>query len=342
MNIIRHFGVFFVIKSTVLCTLIVLVLVSCKSADGSVTVIETNDIPVHNNPNPANFISLGYFPSWQGDPQNIQFDKLTHIVYSFLIPNADGSFQPLVHEEKLTQLVTMAKGNDVKVMIAIGGWQDGDDSAFEVLASNIQSRNVFVSQTMDIVKRFNLDGVDMDWEYPDKGQSAKNYASLMKELSQALHEESKVLSAAVVALGPSAEGVLNEVFEYVDFLNLMVYDGGGDHHSSYEFSVESINYWQGRGLAKSKTVLGVPFYAKPSSKTYRSLVEVDSSFACLDNRENHSYNGIPTIRKKTKLALARAGGIMNWELTQDSNTDSSLLRAMWEVINDLPYSYQCP
>jgi GH18 family chitinase len=329
-------------KSKILCSLLIILLASCNSGDKRITGTESNSSSVSNSPDISNFISLGYFPSWQGDPTNIQFDKLTHIVYSFLLPNEDGSFQPIDNEEKLIQLVTMAKANNVKVMIAIGGWNDGDDSAFEILASNSESRDVFVKQVMAFVTHYDLDGVDMDWEYPDKGQSAENYATLMAQLSSALHQEDKLLSAAVVALGSSAEGVLDLVFEYVDFLNLMIYDGSGEHHSSYKFAIESLDYWQGRGLAKEKTVLGVPFYAKPNWETYRSLVDADPSYACQDSLEANSYNGIPTIRKKTKLALERAGGIMNWELSQDSNTESSLVTAIWEVIKDLPSSYQCP
>lgn len=341
-NKFRNMGLIVIMKSILLYTLFILVLVSCTGEDEHIATTEINEIPATSHPNRTNFISLGYFPSWQGDPANIQFDKVTHIVYSFLIPNADGSFQPIKNEEKLIQLVSMAKENDVKVMIAIGGWQNGDDSAFEILASNSKSRDVFVKQTMSFVAHYDLDGVDMDWEYPDKGQSAKYYAMLMAQLSSALHQEDKLLSAAVTALGSHAEGVLDSVFESVDFLNLMIYDGSGDHHSSYEFAIESINYWQGRGLAKEKTVLGVPFYAKPNGQTYRSLVEADPSYTCLDNIDNIGYNGIPTIRKKTKLALERAGGIMNWELSQDSNTENSLVTAMWEVIEGLPSSYQCP
>ena len=81
---------------------------------------------------------------------------------------------------------------------------------------------------------------------------------------------------------------------------------------------------------------------RPNWQTYRSLVAADSNNACRDKLADNGYNGIPTIRKKTELALERAGGIMNWELSQDSNTQNSLVTAMWEVINDLPVTYQCP
>ncbi len=40
------------------------------------------------------------------------------------------------------------------------------------------------------------------------------------------------------------------------------------------------------------------------------------------------YNGIPTMVKKTELAIKSFGGIMIWEITQDSGDDLSLLRAI--------------
>ena len=33
---------------------------------------------------------VGYFPTWQGDVNAIQYDKLTHINYSFALPTAQG------------------------------------------------------------------------------------------------------------------------------------------------------------------------------------------------------------------------------------------------------------
>ena len=47
-----------------------------------------------------------------------------------------------------------------------------------------------------------------------------------------------------------------------------------------------------------------------------------------DKGKTAYYNGIETIRKKTRLALQRGGGVMIWDLAQDSNGDTSLLTAI--------------
>ena len=47
-----------------------------------------------------------------------------------------------------------------------------------------------------------------------------------------------------------------------------------------------------------------------------------------------NYNGLPTIRAKTELAMQRATGIMIWTIAHDTIDDTSLLRAISETIGD--------
>ncbi|NTS75525.1 glycoside hydrolase [Catenovulum sp. SM1970] len=316
------------------------------SGFGYLSNVETSTITVKStddgliDPTPG-FKVVGYFPSWQGNVSDIQFDKLTHINYSFLLPNADGSFKPLENTAKFQQLINAAKGTDTKIGIAIGGWNGGDDSAFETFAGTAQGRTNFVNNVMAFVNQYGIDGVDMDWEYPDPGTSATNFALLMKQLSEALHAEGKFLTAAVVALGYTGGGVLESVFNDVDFLNLMAYDANNTDHANYQYALDSIAYWKGRGLSKEKTVLGVPFYSRAGWKSYKQLVTANIANACRDTDGQAYYNGIPTIRAKTKLALEQAGGIMNWELSHDTNGPASLVTAKWEVANNIAPSFNC-
>ena len=74
----------------------------------------------------SDFKVVGYFPSWQGSTDAVQYDKLTHINYAFLLPNADGTLKPLEGSQTLKALVQKAHAQNVKVGIAIGGWNGGD------------------------------------------------------------------------------------------------------------------------------------------------------------------------------------------------------------------------
>jgi chitinase len=279
----------------------------------------------------AQFKVVGYFPSWAGNVSDIQFGKLTHVNYAFVLPTSTGGLQALDNPSKLQSLVSSAHANGVKVLIAVGGWNNGNDSGFESLAGNATYRTNFVNNMVNMVNQYGLDGVDIDWEYPDGGTSSNNYSALMSQLSTAMHTRGKLLTAAVVATGGAS--IQANVFGYVDFLNLMAYDGGGSNHSTYDYALQSLNYWKGRGLSASKAILGVPFYGRSSTQyvAYNTLLSQGAS-PNSDFFNGIGYNGIPTIKSKTNLAWDQGGGIMIWELSQDVNNSNSLLTAINQVV----------
>ena len=276
------------------------------------------------------FKVIGYQPSWAGSVDKIPYEKLTHINYSFILPKPDGTFKEMPKTDMLKNLVKAAHASDVKVGIAIGGWNDGNDSAFEKLAASPESRKTFVTETMKMVNVYDLDGVDMDWEYPDAGDSADNFLSLMRELSTELRREKKFLSTAVVSLGRTGKGIREEVFPLIDMLNIMAYDGKS--HGLYSQAEESIRYWSERGCPKEKLILGLPFYGRSPYSSYRQLVRKDPTAPSKDVIGEVRYNGLATMKKKTLLALSKGAGVMIWELSQDVEGKDSLLGAITEVI----------
>ena len=266
----------------------------------------------------------------------IPYDKLTHINYAFLLPNEDGTFRELVNTWLIGQLVPLAHKQNVKVLISVGGW--GWDAQFEKMAENPSTRTAFVKNLVKIVAQYQFDGVDIDWEYPDAGASARNFLALMQELRAALPKGS-LLTAAVVALGEHGAGIPFESFALMDFVNIMAYDDSGPQHSSLNYAISALDYWLERGLLPEKATLGVPFYARPTETPYAQIVKNNPAAAQLDstlfNGIQINYNGIPTIQAKTHLALQRASGIMFWTLENDTNGDLSLLSAIHQVVLDV-------
>lgn len=263
-------------------------------------------------------------------PEIIPYERLTHINYAFLIPNADGTFAPLTNGWKLQKIVDEAHASGVQVLISVGGW--GWDEQFETLAADPASRAAFVQNLADFMTEYNLDGADIDWEYPDPGPSAENFVALIGELRQALPD--KLLTTAVVTYGPTAEGVLAETLPLFDFINVMAYDGQ-EHGTMQQFN-DALDYWLGRGLPPDKIVMGLPFYSRPGEASYRKIVEADPQAAYQDTIEwngvTNVYNGIPTIQAKTRIAREHAGGVMFWTLDHDALGDLSLLKAIHEQI----------
>lgn len=233
--------------------------------------------------------------------------------------------------QRLKNLVKLAHQKNVKVGIAVGGWNDGDDSAFETLAASPKLRAKFIAELVGLVDQYQLDGVDMDWEYPDAGDSAKNFTALIQELNAALEPKGKFLSAAVVSYG--SKGVEKEVFASLDMLNLMAYDG--HDHGLIAQAEKSIAFWTKMGCPKEKLILGLPFYGRKPYTPYRKLLESDPTAHTKDQIDKVRYNGISTIQAKCRMAQEKCGSVMIWELSQDSSGEKSLLKAIDQAINKL-------
>lgn len=298
----------------------------------------------------TDFKVVGYYPSWAQNKLNtVDFNVLTHVCYAFAIPTADGELRDLENPDVASELIRSAHKNGAKVLLSVGGWSYNDvplEGTFLEATSDSEKTRRFAENIIAMCDKYGFDGVDMDWEHPRvDGTSAKQYEELMLVLSEKLHSSGKLLTAAVMS-GVTADGNVyydaaahtNAVLNAVDFINVMAYDGGdGVRHSQYEFAVNCGDYWKNtRGLPGHKVVLGVPFYARPSWEDYGTiLADVPDAW----NRDNVTYNGMDvyyngmeTIKKKTRYAKENLGGIMIWELTQDtSDQEKSLLQAIGSV-----------
>lgn len=284
------------------------------------------------------FKVVGYFTSWgtPGFEEILHYNYLTHVNYSFLLPTSSGGYtQTFSNTTQLDRLVQLAHNNNVKVLISVGGWNGGDDTAFSAIAASLSLRTTFINNLFSFVTAHNLDGVDIDWEFPDSTGS-DNYTFLMAELSSRLKNSGKLLTAAV--WGWNSEGVANSVYPYVDYLNLMAYDGGTPH-STYSMASSSLNFWKNAGLSQEKVILGIPFYGVNSSwdgRDYSALVAADGNAPYKDEGGSESvsgyyYNSIQTVKNKTMLAANEGGGVMIWALNSDTTNGTSLLAAIHEA-----------
>jgi chitinase len=165
-----------------------------------------------------------------------------------------------------------------------------------------------------------------------------------------LHPVGKLLTAAL-SEGYGGYKVQSATLAYFDWVNIMAYDAKGGwnqadpgQHSSYQMAADALNYWKGKGVPKSKAILGVPFYGYefgPSSpRTYAiSYKYIAASFPDAVSDDDVAsgggntiyFNGLSTIIDKTSLAKVSGGGIMIWELSLDATGDVSLLKYIRQV-----------
>lgn len=295
----------------------------------------------------TDFKVVGYYPDWKPDKLGlVDFGVVTHVCYAFAIPRPDGSLQDLEHPDTARQLIESAHNSGAKALLSVGGWSYNDtplEGVFMEATADAAGVERLADQITSMCEEYGFDGVDMDWEHPRAdGTSAKQYEALMLALAQRLHPKGKLLTAAVLS-GATADGNIyydaaaqtNGVLNAVDFINVMAYDGGdGERHSTYQFALDCGTYWkETRGLPGYKVVLGVPFYARPSWADYGTILESVPEAYGRDhvtyNGMEVFYNGVDTIAQKTRYARENLGGIMIWELTQDTaDREKSLLQAI--------------
>ena len=114
-------------------------------------------------------VIVGYVPGFRGnlDQLSIDANKLTHINYAFV--DVQDSMAWLTNIETDTVnfriLNKLKKVNpDLKILISIGGWSWSGNFSDAVLTPS--SRKKFAKTSVEIVANNDLDGVDIDWEYP--------------------------------------------------------------------------------------------------------------------------------------------------------------------------------
>ncbi|TDE16914.1 glycoside hydrolase family 18 protein [Dyadobacter psychrotolerans] len=239
-------------------------------------------------------VVIGYVGGFHGllDVDNIEANKLTHINYAFVDVKNGKAF--LTNEKtdstnfrKLNLLKN--KNPDLKILISIGGWAWSENFSNAVLTDS--SRKVFAKSSVEIIRKYNLDGVDIDWEYPgmageegnvfrpeDKQNYTLMFEAIRKELDVFQKESSKpkLLTTAVAGFVEWLDVTeMGKAQQYLDFINLMTYDlFQGDtvvHHASlyssdkYKTSKSAdvaVKAFVKAGVPVEKLVMGLPFYSR--------------------------------------------------------------------------------
>lgn len=222
-------------------------------------------------------IVLAYVTSWSSimpDPAYV-----THINYAFGHVNDRFDGVRIDNEERLRSIVELKEQKpSLKVMLSIGGWGSG---GFSEMATDETRRKVFAADCQRLVEEFNLDGIDMDWEYPTSSLSGISsspadmdcFTLLMRDIREEIGVD-KLLTFASAANAKYVD--FKAVEPYVDFVNIMTYDMGNPpfHHAALHQSPlvknlsaeEAVEAHIQAGIPVERLTLGIPFYGRGSGE----------------------------------------------------------------------------
>jgi chitinase len=220
--------------------------------------------------------------------------KMTRINYAFFTLK-DGVIAERRDTDaaNLTALVGLRKENPaLQVLISVGGGGDGS-AGFSDMAITTEGRRRFVDSAIAMVEKYQLDGVDVDWEYPGythatntnvRPEDKETYTLLLKEMRQRFDKEEKKLGRPLVT--SSATGATQIWLDHTDMraaskwlssVNMMCYDwynarekNTGHDSPLYtsatdpkQISIDkAVKMNLAAGVPKKKLVVGVPFYGR--------------------------------------------------------------------------------
>jgi chitinase len=297
---------------------------------------------------PTHYRVVGYVAGWV--PSEIHPGKLTHINFAFARIDANGRVTlPDSESESLKRVVGLKKVNPrLKILISIGGWQaDG----FSDAALTESSRAVFADSALELVRKFSLDGVDIDWEYPGQGvagikyraEDKQNFTLLLKALRDKLDSHRYLLTIASADHEYFDHIEMGALYVYLDWINVMTYDfynsltkTTGHHAGLYRSSTaaptdrdaaSAIAQHLAAGIPAEKIVLGVAFYG-------RGFTDVRP----VSNGLNQPYGKFEAAHDYSELAnalIGRQGFVRYWD-------EQAKAPYLWNSVSRTFISYDDP
>lgn len=301
--------------------------------------------PFFEKPKPKPVI-IAYIGGFRGliGTDSIDVWRLSHINYAFIDIKDNRAWlhfeaTDTVNLRKLSELKNL--NNKLKILISIGGWKWSKNFSDAVLTDT--SRLNFVTSAVAIVSKYNLDGIDIDWEYPGmmgdsnvyRPEDKQNYTLLFRDLRHSLDSLNQITHLKyfiTTAVGGWREYIdhteMEKLQRYTDFINIMSYDYAdvadtiSGHHtnlySSRDTSQSSahraIQDFIAAGVPPSKIVMGIAFYGKGWQ---------------MESAEN---NG---LYRKT-LKGVRGGG---FTYLKDSVIDKNGYKQYWDTVAMAPYLF---
>ena len=302
------------------------------------------------------------------------YDKLTDeffetmdIVYcAFIYFDANGNYTVNNALRNMSNyVVARAHENGVYVIPSVGGGDSSAAASFSNMASTDASRKAFARSMVDLINTYHFDGIDIDWEVP-KSSEKENFTLMMKELYQAVkaNNPNHLVTAAIGGgMWQPPRYDLEHSKAYLDYINVMLYsmcsssgqyqnalypsktkndstNGCGYTLVSCSFT-ETVDIYNGFGIANDKLIMGLAFYGVKQTKTDGEWKSGGSVFytnikANYLNNSNYKYvydevaqvpylisndgttfisfDDARSIIAKTKYVLeSGCAGVMTWE-----------------------------
>ncbi|KAK9503976.1 hypothetical protein O3M35_010426 [Rhynocoris fuscipes] len=295
-------------------------------------------------------------------PQNIDPFLCTHLIYAFA-SFAEGKIvagdpEQDINNNGFVDFNDLKKVNEkLKTMLSIGGWAEGS-AKFSRIASKADRRDRFAQSVVELLRQYNFDGINIDWQYPtfrdgSRPEDRENFVELVKTLRESFDNEAQLTTKPrmlVTMTLPAEKEYIEQGYDlinlqkYIDFFSIVSYD----YHLSVEPSINhhaplyplpqeieadmnvglnadaTVEYLLSRGIMKEKLNLGIPTYGR----TFK-----------LENSEEHQFGAASKGQGDTGKTNREVGYIPYYEICK------KILDEKWTVVQVNtsalgPYAYK--
>lgn len=220
----------------------------------------------------------------------MSWSKYSAATYAFAVTTPDVNTVSLADsdEELLPRFVDLAHQNDVKAMLTIGGWTGSQ--YFSSAVATEANRTAFVKTMTALISKYNLDGLDFDWEYPNKqgagcnlisDNDSQNFLSFLQSLRSAVGSNVTLTAAAGITPFAGSDGTpmtdVSGFAKVLDWVAIMNYDVWGSWSNAVGpnaplndtcasaadqegSAVSAVKAWTTAGFPANQLVLGVAAY----------------------------------------------------------------------------------
>ncbi|KAJ8069027.1 hypothetical protein OCU04_002702 [Sclerotinia nivalis] len=305
---------------------------------------------------PAEYINVGFFEGFNTDRpclneplSSLDLSSYTHIHMSFGVITTDYDIDISAIQSSFDEFISMT---GFKKIISVGGWAFCTDPSTYMLfreAVNEANRDTFAENIVAFLAKYDLDGINLDWEYPGEPDipgipagttdDGVNYAIFLDVLAAKMASTTEVSICAPASFWYLQGFLIQDMAEIIDYIIFMTYDVHGQWDYGGLFSdpgcdggnclrsdvnltetINSLSMLTKAGVPSSQIVMGVTSYGRSFQM---------STVGCYT--EECTFTG-PASGAYAGTCTETPGYIANAEINGIINANGSVLQADGDVL----------